>query len=70
MSQDALDGAGLRLRMEVNGERFYLTATRNTVDDGIDYMATVPDENKPTVLRLRMAIEAICAACSDLSRRV
>lgn len=69
MSHEALDGTGLRLRIEIEGERYYLIATRAT-DGGMDYTVTVPDENKPTGQRMRRAAEAICSACSDLSRKV
>lgn len=65
-----LDGEDKRLCLEIAGENYYLIATRSVIDNGLDFMVTVPDENKPTGLARRETAERICAACSELSRRI
>jgi hypothetical protein len=65
-----LDGNGLRKRLEIAGENYYLVATRNVTDNGIDFTVTVPDENRPVGRARRETAERICAACSELSRRI
>lgn len=65
-----LDGEGLRKCLEIAGENYYLVVTRNIIDNGLDFTVTVPDENKPTGRARRETAERICAACSELSRRV
>ena len=65
-----LDGNGLRKCLEIAGENYYLVATRSVDDNGLDFTVTVPDENKPTGRARRETAERICAACSELSRRV
>jgi len=65
-----LDGIGQRVRLEIEGESYYLIGTRNTVDGGIDYFVTTPDMNKATGKARRMTAERICEACSQLSRVV
>lgn len=64
------DGTGKRVRLTIAGENYYLIGTRNINDSGIDFTVTVPDENKPTGRARRENAERICAACSELSRRV
>lgn len=65
-----LDGIGQRVRLEIAGENYYLIATRNLSDNGLDFTVTVPMENKATGRARRETAERICAACSELSRRV
>ena len=67
MSAGALDGTGRRLRLEIAGERYYLIAIRAD-DGGLDFLVTVPDENKPTGRARRETAERICAACSAPTR--
>jgi hypothetical protein len=40
------------------------------IDNGLDFMVTTPDENRPVGINRRITAERICAACSELSRRV
>ena len=63
------DGVGLRRRLEIKGERYYLLATRAD-DGGVDFLVTCPDENKPTGLRARLPAEAICRVCSRMTREI
>jgi hypothetical protein len=70
MSKDNLDGIGMRQCLTIAGENYYLIGTRNVQDNGIDYTVTVPDENKATGRARRETAEMICAACSEMSRRV
>ena len=63
------DGAGVRMRFEAEGERYYLLATRAD-DGGVDFLVTCPDENKPTGLRALLTAEAICRACSRMTREI
>lgn len=64
------DGEGKRIRLVLFGENYYLTATRSTMDDGIDFTPTVPRENDPAMSRGRQAIEVICQELSRLTRMV
>ena len=50
------DGVGLRRHLKIEGERYYLLATR-AEDGGVDFLVTCPDENKPTGLRARLSEE-------------
>lgn len=63
------DGEGKRIRVCIDKENYYLTATR-AVDGGIDFTPTVPRENDPSMSRERMAVETICREASRLSRMV
>lgn len=63
------DGEGKRIRVQLFGENYYLTATRGG-DDGIDFTPTVPRENDPAMSRERQAIEVICQELSRLTRMV
>ena len=63
------DGAGVRMRFEAEGERYYLIATRSP-DGGVDFLVTCPDENKAVGLHRRLTAEAICRVCSQLTREV
>ena len=60
---------GERVRLSIAGENYYLMGFRAD-DGGIDFMVTVPDENKATGKLRRETAERICAACSALSRMV
>ena len=60
---------GKRVRMTIAGENYYLIAVR-CGDGGVDFLITVPDENRPTGQRQRETAERICAACSELSRLI
>ena len=60
---------GKRVRLTIAGERYYLIGVR-CPDGGMDYLITVPDENRPTGQRQRETAERICAACSELSRLI
>ena len=37
-----LDGEGLRVRLEIAGENYYLVATRSVIDNGLDFMVATP----------------------------
>ena len=63
------EGVGKRIRVCIDKENYYLTATR-AVDGGIDFTPTVPRENDPSMSRERMAVETICREASRLSRMV
>ena len=63
------NGEGKRIRVCIDKENYYLTATR-AVDGGIDFTPTVPRENDPSMSRERMAVETICREASRLSRMV
>jgi len=65
-----LDGEGQRVCLKIAGENYYLVATRSVIDNGLDFMVTVPDENRPVGMARRETAERICAACSELSRRI
>lgn len=65
-----LDGEGLRVRLEIAGENYYLVVTRSVIDNGLDFTVTTPDENMTVGINRRITAERICAACSELSRRV
>ena len=66
-----MDGEGKKVRrQDVAGENYYITATRNLEDGGIDFFVTVPDMNKPTGKARRETAEIICEECSKLSRMV
>ena len=65
-----LEGAGVRVCLKIAGENYYLVATRSIADNGLDFTITVPDENKATGRARRETAERICAACSELSRRI
>ena len=60
---------GARIRLTIAGETYYLIAVR-CEDGGVDFLITVPDENKATGQRQRETAERICAACSELSRLI
>ena len=60
---------GKRLRLTIAGENYYLIAVR-CEDGGVDFLITVPDENRPTGQRQRETAERICAACSQATRMV
>ena len=60
---------GERVRLSIAGENYYLMGFRAD-DGGIDFMVTVPDENKATGRLRRETAERICSACSALSRMV
>ena len=61
------EDTGKRIRLTIAGERYYLIAIRAD-DGGLDFLVTVPDENKPTGRARRETAERICAACSELTR--
>ena len=63
------DGEGKCIRVCIDKENYYLTATR-ALDGGIDFTPTVPRENDPSMSRERMAVETICREASRLSRMV
>lgn len=63
------EDTGKRIRLTIAGERYYLIGGRCD-DGGMDYIITVPDENRPTGQRQRETAERICAACSELSRLI
>ena len=65
--QQADDGE--RVRLIIADERFYLMGFR-AKDGGLDFMVTVHDENKATGKLRRETAERICAACSELSRKI
>ena len=66
-----MDGVGKRVRrIDVAGENYYIIATRNVEDGGIDFIVEVPDRNKPTGKARRETAEIICEECSRLSRMV
>lgn len=66
-----MDGEGKRSRKkDVAGESYYITATRNVEDGGIDFIVEVPDRNKATGAARRETAERICAMCSQLTRMV
>jgi len=60
----------IQLCLEIAGENYYLIATRSVIDNGLDFMVTVPHENRPVGMARRETAERICAACSELSRRI
>ena len=58
MSQSDFAGDGMRERITIEGESFYLICG---FDQGRPYLhVTVPDENKPTGRALRQVAETIC----------
>ena len=63
------EDTGKRIRLQIAGENYYLIAVR-CVDGGVDFLITVPDENKATGQRQRETAERSCAACSVLSRMI
>ena len=65
--QQADDGE--RIRLSIASENYYLIGFR-AADGGIDFMVTVPDENKATGKLRRETAERICSACSELSRKI
>ena len=63
MSQNQFAGDGIRERISIEGERFYLIVG---FDEGRPYLhVTVPDENKPTGRALRQVAEAICSRATE-----
>lgn len=63
MSQDQFSGDGMRERISIEGESFYLICG---FDEGRPYLhVTVPDENKPTGRALRQVAETICARATE-----
>ena len=58
---------GKRIRLQIACENYYLIAVR-CEDGGVDFLITVPDENRPTGQRQRETAERICAACSQATR--
>ena len=64
------EGEGKRVRLEVKGENYYLVATRNVDDGGIDFFVTTPEMNKPTGAARRETAERICEECSKLTRMI
>ena len=68
MSKNKSDD-GLRIRVPIFGENYYLTIVR-CADGGIDVHPTVPRENDPSMSRERQAVEMICKEFSAATRRV
>lgn len=59
-----LVGIGKRKRVELWGQNFYLTVTRNSVD------ITVPYENRPEQLELRLTIDKLCKEITSLMEQL
>ena len=65
------DGTGQRHRLPLPGDdNAYLIGTRNTEDGGLDYIFKFSHENRTENQKIREIAEKICAACSEISRRV
>lgn len=59
---------GLRRRLTIDGEHYYLIVTDGP--DGLRLDATAPRENAPDNLRLRGILDTICAAATEMIAEV
>ena len=57
---------GRRVRMELFGENYYLCVLK--LEDGFDFVPTVPRENDPRMSRERLAVETICRVLGEATR--
>lgn len=61
---------GKRYKITLFGEdNYYIIATR-AEDGGFDFMATVPDQNSPEMMRERQAVDALCDVMSRATREI
>ena len=64
MKSEADDGK--RVRLNLFGENYYLCVLK--LDDGFDFVPTVPRENDPMMSRERLAVETICRVLGEATR--
>ena len=65
MKSEADDGK--RVRLNLFGENYYLCVLK--LDDGFDFVPTVPRENDPMMSRERLAVETICRVLGEATRQ-
>ena len=58
---------GKRVRLNLFGENYYLCVLK--LDDGFDFVPTVPRENDPRMSRERLAVETICRVLGEATRQ-
>ena len=57
---------GKRVRLNLFGENYYLCVLK--LEDGFDFVPTVPRENDPMMSRERLAVETICRVLGEATR--
>ena len=57
---------GKRVRLNLFGENYYLCVLK--LEDGFDFVPTVPRENDPRMSRERLAVEEICRVLGEATR--
>ena len=61
-----LAGTGIRRRIEIGGENYYIVVTHG--DNGPHICATCPRENAPERREIRDVVERICEAVTGMLR--
>lgn len=57
---------GKWVRLKLFGENYYLCVLK--LEDGFDFVPTVPRENDPRMSRERLAVEEICRVLGEATR--
>lgn len=61
-----LAGTGIRRRIEIGGENYYIVVTHG--DSGPHICATCPRENAPENTHLRAVLETVCSTITEMMR--
>ena len=61
-----LAGTGIRRRIEIGGENYYIIVTRG--ENGPHVCATCPRENAPENTHLRAVLETVCRTITEMMR--
>ena len=61
-----LAGTGIRRRIEIGGENYYIIVTRG--DNGPHVCATCPRENAPERREMRAVLETVCSTITEMMR--
>ena len=61
-----LAGTGIRRRIEIGGENYYIIVTRG--ENGPHVCATCPRENAPENTHLRAVLETVCETITEIMR--
>ena len=61
-----LAGTGIRRRIEIGGENYYIVVTHG--DSGTHICATCPRENAPENTHLRAVLEQVCETITEMLR--
>ena len=61
-----LAGTGIRRRIEIGGENYYIIVTRG--ENGPHVCATCPRENAPEQREIRAVLETVCEMITEVMR--